>query len=549
MSLGTEKPAASSAPASSLDETTPALPATKTPKTRALWMTFLAMMMTTFLSALDLTAIGTALPTIVTALDDKKGDYAWIGSAYGLSSTAVIPLSGSLADIFGRKPVMLSSIGFFLVGSVLAGASQNMPMMIAARGVQGLGGGAIITLSEILVSDLVPLAERGTYQGLIGLTWAFASSIGPPIGGALAAKDNKTWLLNIPFCGIAFLLVAFFLHVRRPEGSIRSKLAQVDWIGNAIVALGSGLTIIGLAWGGVRHSWLSIQVLVPLILGLLLLIIFAFYEAKIPSRPTIPSDILANRTSISAILTTAVHGLASISVMYYLPVFFQACFGVSPIRAAVDTLALALAVSPFAFVAGAAITISQKYRAVNWVGWCITIVGFGLISTFKYDSGTGTWVGYQLVIAVGLGLLFTSPVFPLLAPLPPNRAAAALSLFSFTRSFFQVRFRLYMGNNNLEHHPNMLKKNLPAEFVAQFPPGFEIAYAAIPYINRLPEPLRAEVRAAFADSMAVIWQVMIGMAGLGLLLSLLMAEVPMTNAVDENFGLVEDKKVGDAATP
>jgi hypothetical protein len=95
----------------------------------------------------------------------------------------------------------------------------------------------------------------------------------------------------------------------------------------------------------------------------------------------------------------------------------------------------------------------------------------------------------------------------------------------------------------------MLKKNLPAEFVAQFPPGFEIAYAAIPYINRLPEPLRAEVRAAFADSMAVIWQVMIGMAGLGLLLSLPMAEVPMTNAVDENFGLVEDKKVGDAATP
>ncbi|KAJ7254826.1 major facilitator superfamily domain-containing protein [Mycena rebaudengoi] len=540
MSFSTEKPAAPSTPASSLDASTK-----KTPKTRAFWMTFLAMMVTTFLSALDLTAIGTALPTIVTALDDKKGDYAWVGSAYALSSTAVIPLSGSLADIFGRKPVMLASIGFFLVGSILAGAAQNMPMMIAARGVQGLGGGGIITLSEILTSDLVPLAERGTYQGLIGLTWAFACSIGPPIGGALATKDSKTWrwifFLNIPLCGIALLLVVFFLQVRRPDGSIRSKLAQVDWVGNAIVALGSGLTIIGLAWGGVRYSWLSVQVLVPLVLGLLLLVIFAFYEAKTPSRPTIPSDILANRTGISAILTTAVHGLASISAIYYLPVFFQACFGASPIRAAIDTLPLALAIPPFAFAAGATITISQKYRAVNWVGWCITIVGFGLMSTFKYDSSTGTWVGFQLIVAAGVGLLFTGPVFPLLAPLPPNRAAAALSLFSFTRSFFQT-WGITISSTILQ---NMLKKNLPADFIAQFPSGFEIAYAAIPYINRLPEPLRAEVRAAFADSMAVIWQVMIGMAGLGLLLSLLMAEVPMTSAVDENFGLVEEKKVGD----
>ncbi|KAJ7279698.1 iron permease [Mycena rebaudengoi] len=503
------------------EDLAPATSAAKVPKTRAFWMSFLAITVSIFLSAMDLTAIPTSLPTIVVALDDDKGDYSWariiVGSAYALSSTAVIPLSGSLADIFGRKPIMLSSISLLLVGSVLAGASQNMPMMIAARGVQGLGGGGIIALSKILVSDLVPLAERGAYEGIISLVWAFASAIGPPIGGALSARDNKSWrwlfFLNIPLSGISFLLVAIFLQVRQPEGSILSKLALVDWLGNAIVAAGSGLTIIGLAWGGGRYSWSSAQVLAPLIIGLFLLVVFAFYEAKVPRRPTIPLDIFANRTSLSAILTTAIHGIVNIF-------FFQACLSASPLRSAVDTLPLALSCSPFVVAAGAIITLSQKYRVVNWAGWCITIVAFGLLSTIKSDSVTGMWVGYQLVVALGIGVVVISPVFPLLAPLPPDRAAAALSLFSFTRLFFQT-WGITISSTILQ---NTLQNNLPADFVAQFPPGFEIAYAAIPRIQHLPEPLRSEVRVAFADSLAVIWQTMIGLAGLGLLLSFMMKE-------------------------
>ncbi|KAJ7254595.1 iron permease [Mycena rebaudengoi] len=494
---------------------TPAIktPKTRASKTRAFWMSFVALTVSTFLSAMDLTAIGTALPAIVTALDDDKGDYSWVGSAYSLSSTAVIPLSGRLADVLGRKPIILNSIGFFCVGSILAGASQNMPMMISARGIQGLGGGGILTLSEILISDLVPLAERGTYEGIIGLVWALATSIGPPLGGALAARDNKTWrgilLFNIPLSGLAFFLVAAFLQVKQPEGSIRSKLALVDWIGSVIVAVASGLTIIGLAWGGIRYPWSSAQVLIPLIIGLFLLLVFTFYEARVPRLPTIPSDILENRTSMSSLLTTTVHAIVSISLIYYLPVFFQACFGASPLRSAVDTLPLALTSALFAIVAGATITLSQKYRVVNWVGWCFTIAGFGLLSRIKSDSAIGMWVGYQLIVSVGIGM---------------------------------VTWGITISSTVLQ---NTLQKQLPADFVAQFPPGFEIANVAIPRIHQLPEPLCSEVQDAFADSMGVIWQTMIGFAGLGLLLSFVMREVQMTNAIDENFGLVVEEKVGD----
>ncbi|KAJ7727424.1 iron permease [Mycena maculata] len=524
-----------------IDDSSQVEPPKSTPKSRAFYMCFVAIMVAVFLSALDMTAVGTALPTIADALHDTKGNYIWVGSAYAMSSTAFIPLSGNLSNVFGRKIVMLISIGSFAVGSALAGASQNMSMMIGARAIQGIGGGGILTLTEILTADLVPLAERGLYQGLLAMVWALAAYTGPPIGGALANRGTKAWrwlfYLNLPLSAIAFLFVFIYLSVNRPAGSVRDKLARVDWFGNGILIVGTGLAIIGLTWGGIRYSWASAQVLAPLIIGLSLIVVFGVYEATVPVAPTIPRDVVGNRTSLSGLLTTIMHGIASIAMVYYIPVFFQACFGASPIRSAVDFLPGALTTTPFAFAGGLAITISKKYRVVNWFGWAVTIVGFGLFSTIRADSSVGKWVGYQIISAIGVGILFGAPIFPLLAPLPPNRAASALAMFSFTRAFSQT-WGITIASTILQ---NQLKKKLPAAFIAQFPPGIEIAYAAIPVIRQLEGSLRTEVQAAFADSMAVIWQTMIGVTGVGLLLSFLMAEVPMNTTVDESYAL-KDKK-------
>ncbi|KAF7326942.1 MFS domain-containing protein [Mycena venus] len=511
-------------------------PTKSAPKGRAFWLSFVAIMVAVFLSALDLTAVATALPTISSALDDTKGDYIWVGSAYALSSTAFIPLSGNLANVFGRKSIMLASIILFAIGSALAGAAQNMPMMIAARAVQGIGGGGILTLTEIVTADLVPLADRGLYQGLLAMIWALASFTGPPIGGALA-QDGKSWrwlfYLNLPLAAIAIVLVALFLKLSRPQGSVRDKLANVDWIGNGIVLVGTSLAIIGLTWGGIRYPWHAPQVLVPLVIGIFLLFVFAIYEAKFAVSPVIPRDIVSNRTSLSGLLTVAVHGVTSISVIYYIPVFFQACFGASPIRSSVDFLPAQLTNTPFAIASGVIVGILKKYRVVNWASWAISIVGFGLFSTIRADSSTGKWVGYQIITALGVGPLFVVPMFALLAPLPPNRSASALTLFTFTRTFAQT-WGITISGSILQ---NKLKENLPAAFVARFPPGIEIAYAAIPVIRGLEEPLRSQVQAAFSNSMTAIWRTLIGISGLGLLLSLLMKEVPMTTTTDESYRL------------
>nr|GAT46162.1 predicted protein [Mycena chlorophos] len=541
-----------------------AVPPQPTGKSRAFYMSFLAICVTTFLSAIDLTAVGTALPTIAEALHDNKGDFTWVGSAYALASTAFILLSGSLAEAFGRRPIVLISIAFFAIGSAIAGAAQNMNMMIAARAIQGVGGGGILALSEILVADLVPLAERGIYQGLIGLVWAFASSIGPPIGGALANANLKAWrwlfFLNLPMSGFAFVLVIVYLSVKRPEGSIRSKLAQVDWLyvflcalrlslivlsGNAFVIVGSGLAIIGLTWGGIRYPWASAQVLAPLIIGLVMLAVFGVYEAKVPAYPTIPLDVIGNRTSLAGLLTTAIHSITSIAVIYYMPVYFQAALGANPLRSSVEMLPTALVISPFAFFAGAGISILKKYRGVNMLAWCFTIIALGLFTLLRDHTPTAKWVGFQVLVAAGFGMLFSAPVFPILAPLPPNRAASALALFTFTRAFFQT-WGITIASTVLQ---NELERNLPSAFVAQFPAGYEIAYISIPVIRAMDpsDPLKGQVQAAFALSMRTVWQVMVGIAGIGLLACFLMKDVPMVNELDETYALKEakDKKVVD----
>ncbi|KAI0088174.1 MFS general substrate transporter [Irpex rosettiformis] len=497
----------------------------------------MAIIVTVFLSALDVTSVGTALPTIVAHLNGGE-NFAWVGSAYALSSTAFLPLSGTLADVFGRRPIMLISVALFSLGSALAGSAQNMNWLIAARTVQGIGGGAIINMSEIIVSDLVPLAERGLYQGLVGLTWAFACGVGPPIGGAFAGKASWRWLfyINLPLSGIAFTLVLFFLRVRTPEGSITSKVKRVDWFGNLIVICGTTLAVTGLTFGGGRFAWVSAEVLAPLIIGLILIVAFLYYEGVVPKEPTIPWEVLSNRTTIGGYLATLVHGITSIGVIYYVSVYFQAVLGASPIMSGVDSLVFALMIAAGALTSGIAVQVQKKYVPVNVAGWIFMMVGFGVLSLMRLDSSKSQWLGYQVLIGVGVGLLFPSPLFSVLAPLPVERNAAALAFFAFTRAFAQT-WGITIAGTILQ---NELTKRLPTDFISQFPGGSEIAFAAIPVIGNLSEPLRTEVREAFATSLSMIWKIMAGISGAGLLSLLLLKEIPMNMEMNEKYGLHGD---------
>ncbi|KZT60146.1 iron permease [Calocera cornea HHB12733] len=507
---------------------------TKQKRGGAFWMIFIAICVTVFLSALDMSSVPTALPSIIADLDGESS-FAWVGSAYTLAAAAWLPLSGALATAFGRQPIVIMALVLFFLGSILCGEAINMSMLIAGRTIQGLGSGGIIALSEIIIADLIPLKERGLFIGLTSLVWAFASAIGPPVGGALSQNISWRWLfrINLPLTFIAFCLVVSFLRLKMPSGSITQKLLKVDWLGNAIIAASTCAVTIALTRGGVEAPWTSAQTIVPLIFGIIGIIFFFVYEAKWASEPTIPFDLLSNRTSAAGYLTTFFHSVVATTVIFYMPIFFQACFGATPIQAGVDTFGLAFTIAPAAVVGGVSAVLAKRYVPQNWIGWVIITIGTGILSLLRADTPTAKWVGFEILLGVGLGIVWTSVKFPILAPLPVSRNASAMSLFTFSRTFAQT-FGITIGSAVLQ---NELKTRLPASFLAQFPGGVDVSVAAIPFIPALPEPLRFQVQEAFADSMSSVWKVMLVFCFLGLLTALFMKEIELHGDTDEQWDL------------
>ncbi|GAA5912425.1 hypothetical protein JCM8208_005166 [Rhodotorula glutinis] len=502
------------------------------------WLIFVVLFFCCFLSALDLTAVSTALPSI--AADFESNDASWIGSAYALTSTALIPWTGGLAAIFGRRPVMIGGILLFSLGSGLTAGASSMAMAIGGRSVQGVGGGAILTMVEIIICDLVPLAERGVYFGIIGAVWALASTLGPPIGGALASAGAWRWLLwlNLPLCGLALVLTLLFLHIKAPETTMEEKLEQMDWWNLLFVAAATS-TILGLTWGGATYAWSSYKVLVPLIVGIIGMIAFVLIERKYVKHPTVPFDILIHRDAWIGYFATFLHSIVVLAIVYALPQYFQ-MRGSSPVDSGAKTLPLSFTISPFAIIVGASVTITGLYVPQNILGWVLATVGCGLLSLLKYDSGRNAWAGFSVVVGMGLGVLYSATNFAVLAPIKPARQPYAITFYGFVRSFGQL-FGIVISSTVVS---NQLVKKLPEAFVEQYGElTGDAAFALIPQIKTFAEPLRTEVQIAFNDSLVVLWQVLIGISGLGFLVSLGLKHIPLTMEMDsENWGLEEKKK-------
>ncbi|KAG8925554.1 hypothetical protein FRC00_003867 [Tulasnella sp. 408] len=510
-----------------------------TPRDLRFWMVIVAMMVIEFLGAIELSSVATALPTIVGNLHGSE--FSWVGAAYAL---------GGLAQIFGRRPVLLGSIGFFAFGLVVCGGASDLNMLIVGRAIQGIGGGGIMSISNIVLADLVPLIERGTFIGLFGAVWAFATAIGPPIGGAFSQK-NWRWLfyMNLPLAGFAAILAVFSLKlIKGPtEDTLRNKLRRMDFGGNAIIIVSTFIIIVALTWAGVQHPWSSAAVLAPLFTGLVGIGVFFVYEAKVPVEPVVPLKLMGNRTSLSGYASVFLHGIVSTAVIYYLPVYFQATLEQSPVKAGVSVFGNALTMTPGAIAAGTSAAIFSVYRPQNAIGWALSAIGVGLLSLLDTHSSKAEWVGYQVIEGIGLGMLFTAPELPILAPLPVTETAHALAFFAFVRYFAQT-CGVTIGAMILQ---NQLKKKLPRAFLEGLGSNaVEITYAAIPAIRSLEEPTKTEVKQAFAGSLRVLWLVMAGISAAGILLVLGMKELKMHEVTDEDWGLKEEKKKkGDVETP
>ncbi|KAI0051607.1 MFS general substrate transporter [Auriscalpium vulgare] len=483
-----------------------------TPRDLGFWLIIVALFIATLLTAIEFTAIGTALPVIVNDLGG--GQFVWVGSAYTLGSAALLPFTGGLAQIFGRRPVMLGSLLLFCIGSAVCGASKTMNMLIAGRTIQGLGSGSLTALVQIIIADLVPLRERGSFNGLMALQ----------VDALRLARPFLTSHLNLPICALDAVLVAVFLRLRTPVAPLCEKLRRMDWFGNLLIISSSTSVVIALTWGGIEFPWTSARVLVPLILGLLGLIAFI-----------VPLMLVPDRTAFSGYAQNFLMGVVLATIAYWLSVYFQACKEASPIAAGVDGFGLSYAISPTAIIIGLVIQKTQRYRQPLWFGWALMILGTALMSTLKADTARGKSYGYQFLVGVGIGITYIETYFPVLSSVAVTQAAPALAFFTFLRNFALV-WGVTLGGAILQ---NQLKHNLPADYLKLFPHGAEIAFSAIPTIAELQQPLKDEVRKAFADALQVVWEVLIAVSALGLLISGMMKHLPLHTSVDSAWGRQE----------
>ncbi|KAG6846664.1 hypothetical protein H0H93_012566, partial [Arthromyces matolae] len=256
----------------------------------------------------------------------------------------------------------------------------------------------ILSMSQIVISDVVSLRDRGKYQGIIGGTVALGYAIGPVIGGALSQKVSWRWCfwIDIPVSLAATLVVVFVLPLKPVHGNVRSKLMAVDYIGAILTLVGCALVILPLIWGGVTFPWKSAVVLAPLLSGFLVIVIFCIWEWKGAQLPIVPMYIFKQVTVSGVYITMFINGYVFFSSLYYLPEFFQVGLGYSPIRAGIFLIPLLVSQMVASWVAGIATIIHA--------GFAVWSIASGCLSTVTTHSSKAVLVIFMLLAGVGAGL-------------------------------------------------------------------------------------------------------------------------------------------------
>lgn len=262
------------------------------------------------------------------------------------TSTCFQLVYGKLSDIWSRKFVLFVGLAIFFIGSLAASLAQNVTQLIVFRALTGVGGGGLMTVAQMIVSDVVPLRERGKYQGILGAVVALAYGIGPVIGGALASISHDSWRwifrLNLPLTVVTTLAVFFFMPLRKVEGCWQVKVKAIDFPGVLLALGGTAVLLLGLNWGGGEYPWDSVHVVVTLVLGVVVSVGFVVWQWKGARVPLMPVHIFKVRIVNGACLTMFINGWNFLVQVYYIPTFYQLVFGYSTVKAGAMLLPVTL---------------------------------------------------------------------------------------------------------------------------------------------------------------------------------------------------------------
>ncbi|KAK5091872.1 hypothetical protein LTR70_001183 [Exophiala xenobiotica] len=506
-----------------------------------------SLCMALFLSALDVTIITTALPTIAQEFQASSSGYTWIGSSYLLANASSTPLWGKFSDIWGRKIMLVLANVVFMVGSIVAALAKSIGQLIVGRVVQGLGGGGLIILVSIAISDLFSMRERPKYYAFVGLTWAVASGVGPIVGGVFTEKATWRWCfwINLPLDGLSLILLIFFLKLETPKTPFWQSVKAIDWIGGLAIVGGVVTFLFGFESAGVTHAWDSAFVLCLIIFGVIMIGLFFVAEWKVAKYPIMPLRLFRDRSNIAAYGVCFLFGFVFIAQSYYLPLYFQTVMGLSPILSGASLFALVIPLSVTSIASGIIMRKTGRYQEVIWVSAGFLCLGSGLLIDLPAHTSWPRVIAYQIICGIGTGPLFQGPLIALQSHLKGYDAAVGTATYGFIRNI-ATSMSVVLGGvvfqNELNAKQGTLEQVLGPATAEQFAGSSFGSTTGL--LKTLPPAEKEALDRAYASSLSTMWIFYVCFAALLIVVSLFITKVELSKEHEKTrTGVAEQERI------
>ncbi|KAK0732348.1 hypothetical protein B0T21DRAFT_349370 [Apiosordaria backusii] len=489
------------------------------------WRCFTAVCIPILLSAFEGSVVSTALPTISNSLD-LGSKSSWVATSFLLASIVFQPLYGQLADICGRRPLMMAAVVIFGIGSAISGWANSSAVLIMGR------------------------VKRGHYVAIKAAVYALGTTVGPLLGGVFATM-NWRWCfgINIPICLVALVLMWFWLRLNngnpsRTWGELRYKVSQVDFLGITVLTASVIVLLFAFTTAGAVSSWDSPVITMSLAAGFLGIVAFAFWERSDRcSHPIMAPHVFSNRTTVAAFAITVIHGFITYGFQFYLPPFFQVILGSSPTQSGVLILPCTLTIVILAALGGPLLAKFGRYRLMHRVGFVLMAVGLLLCVVYEDSTSTGLWILFSFLVGIGSGIIVSTTLPTVLVQLTDKENAAATGSWAFLRglgSLLGVAIPNAAFNAQFDAQLGTIHNGFAQNELSQ---GQAYEHASATFINSFTDgSVRDRIRTVFASSLQLVWIIFLVMSVLGAAVTFLERHVALRKELDSDFGLLEKKK-------